>query len=98
MRCLRRQTFVLSDLFVFLAWLLFVSCCACDIRLNQLGLFADGRTYEEELTTINTDPAKTTEALKVSPQPPTSQYHKLQDLQIADIWVGVALLYGSLAY
>jgi hypothetical protein len=64
-RYLRRQTLVLSDLLVCLAWLSFVSCCACDIRLNQLGLFADERTYEEKLTTVNDDPAKTTEALKV---------------------------------
>ena len=66
-RYLRRQTLGLSDLLVCLAWLSFVSCCACDIRLNQLGLFAEGRTYEEKLTTVNDDPAKTIEALKVIP-------------------------------
>jgi len=30
-----------------------------------LGLFSDGRNYEETLTTINSDPDKTIEALKV---------------------------------
>jgi len=36
-----------------------------------MGLFDDGRTYEQKLTTIGDDPAETTEALKVSPLDPT---------------------------
>jgi hypothetical protein len=51
---------------IVLAWLAFVICCGCDIRLNQLGLFSGGRTYEEPLIDINSDPIKTIEALKVS--------------------------------
>jgi hypothetical protein len=66
-RILRRQRPMLSDGFVVLAWLAFVSCCACDIRLNQLGLFVPGRTYEMALTNINEDPDKSIEALKVIP-------------------------------
>ena len=58
---------MLSDGFVVLAWLAFVSCCACDIRLNQLGLFAPGRTYEMALININEDPDKSVEALQVLP-------------------------------
>jgi len=61
----QRQRLLLSDYFVFFAWLAFVSCCACDIRLNQLGLFTYNRTYEDPLTTINPDPALTVEALKL---------------------------------
>jgi hypothetical protein len=55
----------LSDLFVVLAWLAFVSTAACDVRLNQLGLFAGGRTYDQKITTVNRDPQKAIEALKV---------------------------------
>ena len=65
-RVLRRQSPTLSDALVLLAWLAFVSCCACDVRLNQLGLFSPGRTYEQPLTNINPDPEKSIEALKVS--------------------------------
>jgi len=64
-RIYRRERPTLSDGFVLLAWLSFVSCCACDIRLNQLGLFQPGRTYEMALTTINSDPDLNIEALKV---------------------------------
>jgi hypothetical protein len=66
-RILRQQRPMLSDGFVVLAWLAFVSCCACDIRLNQLGLFAPGRTYEMALININEDPDKSVEALQVLP-------------------------------
>lgn len=63
-RILRQQRPVLSDGFVILAWLAFVSCCACDTRLNELGLFAPGRTYDEALININEDPETNIEALK----------------------------------
>jgi hypothetical protein len=66
-RVYRRQRPTVSDGFVLLAWLAFVSCCACDTRLNQLGLFETWRTYEMPLTTINPDPELTIEALKVPP-------------------------------
>jgi len=66
-RIWRQQRPRLSDACVVLAWLAFVSCCACDMRLNELGLFAPGRDYEEALTNINEDPDKSIEALKVSP-------------------------------
>jgi hypothetical protein len=64
-RVLRQQRPMLSDAFVFFAWLAFVACCVCDTRLNQLGLFAPGKTYEMALININEDPEKTIEALKV---------------------------------
>jgi hypothetical protein len=64
-RIMQRQRPTLSDVFVVLAWLAFVSCCACDLLLNQLGLFAAGRTYDQPLTTINEDPRLTIQALKV---------------------------------
>src|SRR5271156_3772881 len=63
-RLLRRQRPMLSEGFVVLAWLAFVSWCVCDIRLNQLGLFVPGRTYEMALININEDPDKSIEALK----------------------------------
>lgn len=65
-KILRHQKFTLSDFFIILAWLAFVACCACDIELNKLGLFAPGRTYEQKLITVNTDRGNTIEALKVS--------------------------------
>lgn len=65
-KTLRRQEFSLSDFFIILAWIAFVACCACDTRLNQLGLFAPGRTYEQKLIIVNPDPEKSIEALKVS--------------------------------
>lgn len=64
-RVSRRQRPTVSDWFVLCAWFAFVSCCACDTRLNQLGLFETWRTYEMPLTTINQDPELTIEALKV---------------------------------
>ena len=66
-RILRRQRPMLSDAFVVLAWMAFVPCCACDIRLYRLWLFVPGRTYEMALTNINEDPYKSIEALKVTP-------------------------------
>ena len=91
-RIRRKQPPTLSDAFVVLAWLAFVSCCACDIRLNQLGLFAPGQTYENSLTDINPDPSKSVEALKV--------YIILSDLiLIVDhLWLGIAVLYEPLAH
>jgi hypothetical protein len=61
----RGQRPLLSDYFVFAAWLAFVACCACDIRLKALGLFKNDRTYTDPLTSINKDPDKSIEALKV---------------------------------
>lgn len=67
LRMRRRQNPTLSDLFIVLAWLAFMACCICDTRLNQLGLFAPGRTYEMKLTTVNSDPDKMVETLQVIP-------------------------------
>ena len=64
-RYLRRQKPVLSDYLVVLAWLVFVACCACDIKLDQLGLFVPGKTYEMELSFIGEDHGETVAALKV---------------------------------
>jgi hypothetical protein len=66
-RYLRRQKPVLSDYLVVLAWLAFVASCACDIKLNQLGLFEAGKTYEMELSWIGEDHGETVAALKVQP-------------------------------
>jgi hypothetical protein len=65
-RIMQRQRPTLSDLFIVLAWVSFVSCCACDIQLEKLGLFETGRAYDEPLTTINEDPELTIQALKVT--------------------------------
>src|ERR1700738_2200595 len=64
-RYYRRQRPMASDYFVLVAWLMFVSSWACDIKLKELGLFENHRTYEDPLSTINNDPYLTIEALKV---------------------------------
>lgn len=64
-RATRTQQPMLSDLFVSLAWIAFVFCCACDTKLYQLGFLAKKRTYEQKLTTIGSNPALTVETLKV---------------------------------
>jgi hypothetical protein len=56
---------MLSDLFVSLAWIAFVSCCAYDTKLFHLGLLAKEKTYEQKLITIGSNSALTVEALKV---------------------------------
>jgi hypothetical protein len=63
---MKRQKPILSDYLVVLAWLAFVAYSACNIALNECGLFETGKTYEMELSGIGDDPDDTVEALKVA--------------------------------
>jgi hypothetical protein len=84
-----RKPFSMSDVFVILAWIAFASCCTCDIKLNEYGLFSPGRTYNDSLITLNSDPNVVVQGLKVC---------LLKHWLIpARIWIRIAILYRFMA-
>ena len=85
----RRQRLILNDLFIMIAWVSFVSFCACDTKLRQLGLFADGETYKEKLIAINNDPDGTIQALKVC-------LRKIP-LRLDYLWISFPILHNFMA-